>query len=60
MINLCVYGVPLPPYIKEWRRGGPALSMARPLLAGRTSPLLLYIGGAGGHPRDTTIDRLIF
>ena len=27
MINLCVYGVPLPPYIKEWRRGraGPQL-----------------------------------
>ena len=23
-------GAPLPPYIKEWRRGGPALSMARP------------------------------
>ena len=22
-------GCPLPPYIKEWRRGGPALSMAR-------------------------------
>ena len=29
-INLCVYGVPPPPYIKEWRRGGSALSMARP------------------------------
>ena len=28
--STCVYGVPLPPYIKEWRRGGPALSMARP------------------------------
>ena len=23
-------GYPLPPYIKEWRRGGPALSMVRP------------------------------
>ena len=21
MINVCVYGVPPPPYIKEWRRG---------------------------------------
>ena len=30
LINLCVYGVPPPLYIKEWRRGGPALSMARP------------------------------
>ena len=20
-VNLCVYGVPPPPYIKEWRRG---------------------------------------
>ena len=29
-INYCVYGVPLATYIKEWRRGGPALSMARP------------------------------
>ena len=27
MINLCVYGVPPPPYINEWRRGraGPLL-----------------------------------
>ena len=27
LINLCVYGVPPPPYIKEWRRGraGPLL-----------------------------------
>ena len=23
-VNLCVLGCPLPPYIKEWRRGGPA------------------------------------
>ena len=30
MINLCVYGVPHSPYIKEWRREGTALSMARP------------------------------
>ena len=22
LINLCVYGVPLATYIKEWRRGG--------------------------------------
>src|SRR3954471_7901853 len=29
--STCVsMGCPLPPYIKEWRRGGPALSMARP------------------------------
>ena len=28
-INLCVYGVPPPPYIKEWRRG-PAKGVARP------------------------------
>ena len=30
MINLCVYRLPPSPYIKEWRRRGPALSMARP------------------------------
>ena len=30
MINLCVYGVPPPPYIKEWRRGEGCPSMARP------------------------------
>ena len=30
------------------------------LLAGRTSPLAPLYTGAGGHPRDTTIDRLIF
>ena len=30
MINLCVYGVPPPPYIKEWRRGEGRPSMARP------------------------------
>src|SRR4051812_13234275 len=29
--STCVsMGCPLPPYIKEWRRGGPALSMVRP------------------------------
>ena len=28
MINLCVHGVPPPPYIKEWRRGrGPVLPL---------------------------------
>ena len=26
-VNLCVYGVPPPPYIKEWRRGGPAVGV---------------------------------
>src|SRR3990170_8272126 len=30
-LSTCVsMGCPPPPYIKEWRRGGPALSMARP------------------------------
>ena len=29
-VNLCVYGVPPPPYIKEWRRGDGRPSMARP------------------------------
>src|SRR4051812_49136205 len=28
--QLVSMGCPLPPYIKDWRRGGPALSMARP------------------------------
>ena len=27
---LCLQGVPPSPYIKHWRGGGPALSMARP------------------------------
>ena len=30
LINLCVYGVPPPPYIKERRRGRAAPPMARP------------------------------
>ena len=30
MDQLVFMGCPLPPYIKEWRRGGPALSMDAP------------------------------
>ena len=39
---------------------GVGLLLARLLLAGRTSPLAPLYTGAGGHPKDTTIDRLIF
>ena len=39
---------------------GVGLLLARPLLAGRASPLAPLYTGAGGHPRDTKIDRLIF
>ena len=38
------------------QQGREGLLLARLLLAGRTSPLLLYIRGRG-HPIDTTIDH---
>ena len=56
MINLCVYGVPPPPYIKEWRRREGRPSMARP--GGVLLPSLAGLGeteegeregGDGGH-----------
>ena len=30
IVNLCVYGVPPPPYIKEWKRGRAGPLMAPP------------------------------
>ena len=51
--------------IQQGREGvllpmGVGLLLMRILLAGRTSPLAPLYTGAGGHPRETTIDRLIF
>ena len=39
MINLCVYGVPPPLYIKEWMRGG-----AGPLYGAPQGGFLLLVG----------------
>ena len=43
MINCCVSGVPLPPYIKEWRRGaakeGGAPKGGSPTPTGSRTPL---------------------
>ena len=68
-------GCPLPPYIKEWRRGpakeGGAPKGGSPTPTGSRTPLgraieragppLLhsFIYGGRGHPIDTTIDLLI-
>ena len=50
LINLCVHGVPPPPYIKGWRRGRAGPPMARPrevlLPPGVGSPLFLVEVGA--------------
>ena len=37
IVNLCVHGVPPPPYIKEWRRG-------------RTGPLWRALVESYSHP----------
>ena len=48
MINLCVYGVPPPPYIKEWRRGraGPLLwrALGSPTPTGSRIPPFHVVG----------------
>ena len=50
-------GCPLPPYIKEWRRGRASPLYGAPSLAGRPLPLAPLYTGAGGHPRT---HKLIF
>ena len=50
MINLCVYGVPPPPYIKEWRRGRAGLLGHAPRgfptpTRSRLPPFLVQLGG---------------
>ena len=48
MINLCVYGVPPPPYIKEWTRGraGPLLwrALGSPTRTGSRFPPFQVVG----------------
>ena len=57
--------LPSPLLVQQGREGvllpvGVGLLLARLLLAGRTSPPCSFIYGGRGHPKDTTIDRLIF
>ena len=58
MINLCLYGVPHPPYIKEWRRGRASPLMARPRGSptpggSRIPPSLVGVGEEGsGRERE--------
>ena len=56
-MNCCVLVFPLPPYIKEWRRGGPALYGAPKggvlLLVGVGFPLsLVGVGEKEGGQRE--------
>ena len=57
LINLCVYGVPPPPYIKEWRRGRAGPPMACPMgsptpTGSRIPPSLVGLGENEGGERE--------